>query len=1458
MKRFIYPLLFWVGCLLIGWFFVGQNYFNWSIFEKVFAQVRVDQNFDQDLKVEGDSSWKLNYQKWPLKAYFDFENQENSAFYEKNRRELKAINSGVSVGEGIDGNGLVFDGTLHQRLEIEPVQESVNLVPNPSFEEGTTGPDGWTYDASTGGSWEWSDMSFSGNKSIKLSGTSNVNGFKSATFSIKKGSYYKLSFYVKKNGSSGNGLLVDFGEVRFEGGGDVVNFSQLSDDWQKKEFYIKSLNLDETYVTVYRYGINGDLYLDEVVVEEVDLNFLNFNDVKLGCGEKINGDNSYGFKLGQNNISYEKILEFTGWRYHGSNNKFNMDGLGNHLIFRADSENLKQVGGKLSIGVASYYSGEYKSVLVGNDQNNLEEIYQINSDGYHNDILIPEKFYSTEKPLYIKIKNTSGGSFRVIDLNYQATLSENYPSNYGYQAINELSIPDKQTISIWVNPNNIPHGEIISRSALGSVGEYKLYFNDGSIKLDFWDSFKVKKILSTSVSANEWTHIAFSYDGSSGRLKLYKNGQVVQFGQTNGGMWTVPHSTQIGASESINNFSGSIDELYFFETDLSDEQIYQLYKKNAPNLEKPKTVNYFSMNECGGPTLYDDNNIKKTASIDLGSAGQTEFGYCYQKDSLWYQSKSGKFGAGLNLDGQDDYVNFNNSFNLGNQSQSLSFYFKTDQTQGTLVSKNNSNNDQLGGVSVYYQDNKLKASIFTDGLKTIDSNLGLADGEWHNVVLTIDRLSKKMSFFIDQNKVGEVDIASGVDGWNWQNACDFVMGAKQNADCSDIGGDYFLGQIDELNIFNFALDQKQITNQFNFNYASLGNNQISRQLADFSFNSKDKLALFLASDVVNDQNLTLTVGQNKFVNREVDDDTVLYLDFDQTDNDYFFDKTGNNLVAKRFVYPVPEANLINNGLGNFSNVNSVDNDLTTKAFDVSGITSGASLSFQSPTKLIIDEVSLYLDDQGDQANYRIEGSLNGSDWTYLGNLETKNFGWNRVTLGNNDYYTHYRLVLNNNPSVVQNVMEVEFKQTVKSVLGKYGQGAEFNGYSNCLELKNKGLFQLPVYTYTAWIKPEEISGNNAIFSNFRMESRDPKKYYGTNFRIGHDGVNFINSLQIVNTSGGAWNRDNNSFKDNVIENSRWQMVNVVFDGSQAKLFLNGVKISQENIPSPSFENDSLEAMIGCMHLNSFVSEIEKGNFFDGIMDEVRIDKVARSEEEIKQLFEIENRRHKIDYQAKLNLKEISLKGVDQPLSLAVDRVDFNESLSNKVGVGDVLIVKEYQDDQEYLIQGIISEVDLTENFVKVESWQVVKNGVPNYTESVCGAGFDYCFTTKAQAFVWRRELIDFLLNKETDFNNLTWEFNGDKGQSLYLDDLRKLENPLGNCDDCLINPELEVRSDPQQYFQYRAFLFTQNPLVSPEFNKVTLTYDAHPETSRLMRHGKYFDNHGRLQPFWFAREPKKE
>jgi hypothetical protein len=424
-------------------------------------------------------------------------------------------------------------------------------------------------------------------------------------------------------------------------------------------------------------------------------------------------------------------------------------------------------------------------------------------------------------------------------------------------------------------------------------------------------------------------------------------------------------------------------------------------------------------------------------------------------------------------------------------------------------------------------------------------------------------------------------------------------------------------------------------------------------------------------------------------------------------------------------------------------------------------------------------------------------------------------------------------------------MEVEFKQTVKSVLGKYGQGAEFNGYSNCLELKNKGLFQLPVYTYTAWIKKDSFEDTGAIFSNFFYDS--PSIYYGNVFRYLNTG------LQVANLYNSSWGESNAILVDNVIDNDNWQMVNITFDGSQAKLFHNGVKISQKNLPSSSFKTDSLQTMIGCQH--SISTDNYKTNFFDGVMDEVRIDKVVRSEEEIKQLFEIENRRHEIDYQAKLNLKEASLKGADQSLSLMIDQVDFSDDLTNKIGVGDVLIIKEYKDDQEYLIQGMINEVDLTDDFVKVDSWQTLKNGVPNYTETVCGSGFDYCFSSSAQAFVWRRELVDFLVNKETDFNNLTWEFNGDRGQNLYLDDLRKLENPLGVCDDCLINPELEVRSDPQQYFQYRAFLFTQNPLVSPEFNKVTLTYDAHPETSKLMRHGKYFDSYGRLQPFWFARDP---
>ena len=85
---------------------------------------------------------------------------------------------------------------------------------------------------------------------------------------------------------------------------------------------------------------------------------------------------------------------------------------------------------------------------------------------------------------------------------------------------------------------------------------------------------------SVTFTADEWQHIAISYDGSE--AAIYKNAE-----QVGGGAWTLDNDTDapvcVGMSQPTNgnNFNGYIDEVGFWNRGLSADEVAQIYNGGA-------------------------------------------------------------------------------------------------------------------------------------------------------------------------------------------------------------------------------------------------------------------------------------------------------------------------------------------------------------------------------------------------------------------------------------------------------------------------------------------------------------------------------------------------------------------------------------------------------------------------------------------------------------------------------------------------------------------------------------------------------------------------------------------------------------------------------------------------------------------------------------------------------------
>ncbi len=100
--------------------------------------------------------------------------------------------------------------------------------------------------------------------------------------------------------------------------------------------------------------------------------------------------------------------------------------------------------------------------------------------------------------------------------------------------------------------------------------------------LDVYDSNSWHNV--GSISTDNWTHIALTYDESSTSFVFYKNGSQID-------SWSGEPSSRSGTNTigiagwdtSSNPFNGTVDEAFWFDRPLSSDEISRIYNRTEPS-----------------------------------------------------------------------------------------------------------------------------------------------------------------------------------------------------------------------------------------------------------------------------------------------------------------------------------------------------------------------------------------------------------------------------------------------------------------------------------------------------------------------------------------------------------------------------------------------------------------------------------------------------------------------------------------------------------------------------------------------------------------------------------------------------------------------------------------------------------------------------------------------------------
>lgn len=192
-----------------------------------------------------------------------------------------------------------------------------------------------------------------------------------------------------------------------------------------------------------------------------------------------------------------------------------------------------------------------------------------------------------------------------------------------------------------------------------------------------------------------------------------------------------------------------------------------------------------------------DNISGKTVQDDWGNNDGTVGGVA--------QIVEGKIRKALKFDGSDDNVNMGNpeDLNFGDGGYSIEAWIKT-QSDGAVVTKMQFSNER--GWYNRVESGKLHNRLQADNGNSGNSTSNVSDNNWRHTVAVIDRKGGRQQVYIDGTLEGNPQIADVVGAVS--NERDVVVGSYHD------GKEYFKGIIDEVRIYNRALNAGEVKKNF--------------------------------------------------------------------------------------------------------------------------------------------------------------------------------------------------------------------------------------------------------------------------------------------------------------------------------------------------------------------------------------------------------------------------------------------------------------------------------------------------------------------------------------------------------------------------------------------------------------------------------------------------------------------
>ncbi|HEY2479284.1 MAG TPA: LamG domain-containing protein [Solirubrobacterales bacterium] len=359
-------------------------------------------------------------------------------------------------------------------------------------------------------------------------------------------------------------------------------------------------------------------------------------------------------------------------------------------------------------------------------------------------------------------------------------------------ASSELDFNEEFTLEAWVRPSGEENisAPLIDKQEGGGLG-YFLY--EGGIVSDrpvgAVEEEQEFVVGEEPLPAHAWSHVALVFDGD--RTGLYVDGKPVDNGAAEPTI-TSEGELEIGGSTDTSDwFDGRIDEVRIYNRALNGAEVAE--DMEAP-IETPKQgpIAAWSFEEGEGTTAEDVTGDEHEGAIE---------------GAEWVR---GKYGEALRFDGESDVLKVPNSPEFAlTEAFTLEAWVRPESESNEwapILAKEMGGGEAAHELAWWLYDGEENSNVPAGGTEPTPGNRNEARAEdplpvdaWSHVALTYD--GAQVRLYVDGELVDCSPVPAGAPP---------VTEGELQIGAATEHGDHFVGRIDEVRIYQRALDQSEI------------------------------------------------------------------------------------------------------------------------------------------------------------------------------------------------------------------------------------------------------------------------------------------------------------------------------------------------------------------------------------------------------------------------------------------------------------------------------------------------------------------------------------------------------------------------------------------------------------------------------------------------------------------------